>query len=97
LVKPGGFTIVATLNKTLKALALAKFGAEYVLGWMPRGTHDWNRFIPPSQLQQALENSGLTVLKTQGIFFDVLTWDWRLSSDVGVNYMMVASKASGTD
>jgi 2-polyprenyl-6-hydroxyphenyl methylase/3-demethylubiquinone-9 3-methyltransferase len=93
LVKPGGMTIVATLNKTLKSLALAKFAAEYVLGWMPRGTHDWNRFLPPSQLQRALENSGLTVMKTQGVFFDILTWDWRLSSDVDVNYMVVARKA----
>ena len=93
LVKPGGITIVATLNKTLKSLALAKFAAEYVLGWMPRGTHDWNRFIPPAQLQQSLEESGLNILKTQGVFFDVLTWDWRLSSDLDVNYMVVAAKA----
>ncbi len=93
LVKPGGVTIVATLNKTLKSLALAKFAAEYVLGWMPRGTHDWNRFIPPARLQQMLEDSGLTILKTQGVFFDILTWDWRLSSDLDVNYMIVAAKA----
>jgi len=93
LVKPGGITIVATLNKTLKSLALAKFAAEYVLGWMPRGTHDWNRFIPPAQLQQSLEESGLNILKTQGVFFDVLTWDWRLSPDLDVNYMVVAAKA----
>ena len=93
LLKPGGITIVATLNKTLKSLALAKFAAEYVLGWMPRGTHDWNRFIPPAQLQGSLQQAGLTVLKTQGVFFDVLTWDWRLSSDQDVNYMMVAVRA----
>ena len=92
LVKPGGITIVATLNKTLKSLALAKFAAEYVLGWMPRGTHDWNRFIPPALLQKTLEGTGLTILKTQGIFFDILTWDWRLSSDIDVNYMVVARK-----
>lgn len=93
LVKPGGITIVATLNKTLKSLALAKVAAEYVLGWMPRGTHDWNRFIPPAQLQQSLEESGLNILKTQGVSFDALTWDWRLASDLDVNYMMVAAKA----
>jgi 2-polyprenyl-6-hydroxyphenyl methylase / 3-demethylubiquinone-9 3-methyltransferase len=92
LIRPGGLTIIATLNKTLKSLALAKFAAEYVLGWMPRGTHDWNRFIPPDRLQKILEKVGLSILKTQGIFFDVLTWDWRLSSDVDVNYMMVATK-----
>ncbi len=92
LVKPGGMTIVATLNKTLKSLALAKFAAEYVLGWMPRGTHDWNRFLPPAELQKSLQEAGLTTLKTQGVFFDVLTWDWRLSSDLDVNYMVVALK-----
>ena len=92
LVKPGGITIVATLNKTLKSLALAKFAAEYVLGWMPRGTHDWSRFIPPAQLQKFLEEAGLTILKTQGVFFDIPSWDWRLSSDVDVNYVMVAVK-----
>ena len=92
LVKPGGLTIVATLNKTLKSLALAKFAAEYVLGWMPPGTHDGNRFIAPAKLQELLQQSGLSVLKTQGVFFDILTWDWRLSSDQDVNYMVVAAK-----
>jgi 2-polyprenyl-6-hydroxyphenyl methylase/3-demethylubiquinone-9 3-methyltransferase len=92
LVAPGGITVVATLNKTLKSLALAKIGAEYVLGWLPRGTHDWNRFIPPTELNASLEEAGLTVLKIQGISFDPLNWDWRLSSDVDVNYMVVAKR-----
>src|SRR5262249_10241812 len=93
LVKPGGITLVATLNKTFKALALAKFGAEYVLGWLPRGTQDWERFIPPAELRAELEKSGLTILKTQGVSFDPLDWDWKLSSDVDVNYMVVATQA----
>jgi 2-polyprenyl-6-hydroxyphenyl methylase/3-demethylubiquinone-9 3-methyltransferase len=92
LVKPGGLTIVATMNKTLKSLALAKIGAEYVLGWLPRGTHNWNRFIPPAQLRASLEESGLSILKTQGVSFDPLAWDWKLSSDVDVNYMVVAKR-----
>src|ERR1700728_1489324 len=92
LVKPGGITIVATLNKTLKSLALAKIGAEYVLGWLPRGTHDWDRFIPPTELRAELEQSGLTILKTQGVSFNPLAWDWKLSDDVDVNYMVVAAK-----
>jgi 2-polyprenyl-6-hydroxyphenyl methylase/3-demethylubiquinone-9 3-methyltransferase len=92
LVKPGGLTFVATLNKTLKSLALAKIGAEYVLRWLPRGTHDWNRFIPPAELKEALEESGLTVLKTQGVSFNPLGWDWKLSSDVDINYMLVAKR-----
>ena len=93
LVRPGGITIIATMNKTLKALALAKFGAEYVLGWLPRGTHDWNRFIAPRDLQAMVEESGLKTLKIQGVSFDLLAWDWRLSDDVDVNYMLVAGRA----
>jgi len=92
LVKPGGLTFVATLNKTLKSLALAKIGAEYVLNWLPHGTHDWNRFIPPAELKRSLEGTGLTVLKMQGVSFDPLNWDWKLSSDVDVNYMLVAKR-----
>jgi len=92
LVKPGGMTTVATMNKTLKSLALAKIGAEYVLGWLPRGTHDWNRFIPPATLRTMLEESGLTICKTQGVSFNPLAWDWLLSSDVDVNYMITAKR-----
>ena len=92
LVKPGGITVVATLNKTLKSLALAKIGAEYVLNWLPRGTHDWNRFIAPGGLHRKLEDAGLTILKTQGVSFDPLSWDWKLSPDVDVNYMVVAGR-----
>lgn len=94
LINPGGLMFVATLNKTLKALALAKIGAEYILGWLPRGTHDWNRFVEPKRLQTMLRDAGLTVLKTQGVSFDPLGWDWRLSSDTDVNYMVVAERAS---
>lgn len=92
LVKPGGFMIVATLNKTLKSLALAKFAAEYVLRWLPPGTHDWNRFVPPAELRRMLEECGLNPLKTQGVAFDPLAWEWRLSADVDVNYMVVAGR-----
>jgi len=93
LIAPGGLMVVATLNKTLKALALAKIGAEYILGWLPRGTHDWNKFVEPAKLRAMLEEAGLNVLKTQGVAFDPLTWDWRLSSDTDVNYMVVAGRA----
>jgi 2-polyprenyl-6-hydroxyphenyl methylase/3-demethylubiquinone-9 3-methyltransferase len=92
LVKPDGLMVVATLNKTLKSLALAKIGAEYILRWLPPGTHDWNRFVAPSELRRLLEESGLNPLKTQGVEFDPFSWDWRLSSDVDVNYMVVASR-----
>jgi 2-polyprenyl-6-hydroxyphenyl methylase/3-demethylubiquinone-9 3-methyltransferase len=92
LVKPGGLTIVATLNKTLKSLALAKIGAEYVLNWLPRGTHDWNRFLAPAELQAMLEQAGLKTLKIQGVSFDPLAWDWKLSTGTDVNYMIVAGR-----
>lgn len=93
LLKPGGLMFVATLNRTLKSLMLAKFGAEYVLRWLPAGTHDWNRFLMPQELRAQLERAGLSVTRTQGIAFDPLQWDWRLSSDTDVNYVMVATKA----
>jgi 2-polyprenyl-6-hydroxyphenyl methylase/3-demethylubiquinone-9 3-methyltransferase len=89
LIKPGGLMFVATLNKTLKSLALAKIGAEYILGWLPRGTHDWSRFIEPAKLRSMLEESDLNILKTQGVAFDPLSWNWKLSSDTDVNYMVV--------
>ncbi|MDE2074999.1 MAG: bifunctional 2-polyprenyl-6-hydroxyphenol methylase/3-demethylubiquinol 3-O-methyltransferase UbiG [Alphaproteobacteria bacterium] len=92
LVKPGGLMFVATLNKTLKSLALAKIGAEYVLRWVPAGTHDWNRFIEPKRLKALLQDNGLKPLKTQGVSFDPLAWDWRLSNDTDVNYMVVAGR-----
>jgi 2-polyprenyl-6-hydroxyphenyl methylase/3-demethylubiquinone-9 3-methyltransferase len=92
LVKPGGLMYVATLNRTLKALALAKVAAEYILGWLPPGTHDWNRFVEPEQLRAMLEYSGLNILKTQGIAFNPLAWDWRLSTDTDVNYLVIATR-----
>ncbi len=92
LIKPGGLMFVATLNRTLKSLMLAKFGAEYVLRWLPAGTHDWNRFLTPQELRAQLERTGMGIVRTQGIVFDPLQWDWRLSTDTDVNYVMVATK-----
>ncbi len=92
LLHPGGLLIVATLNRTLKSLALAKIGAEYILRWLPPGTHDWNRFVRPEELSARLEAAGLPVQGLQGIAFDPLRWEWRLSRDIGVNYMAVAVK-----
>jgi 2-polyprenyl-6-hydroxyphenyl methylase / 3-demethylubiquinone-9 3-methyltransferase len=92
LVKPGGIMLVATLNRTLKSLALAKIGAEYVLGWLPAGTHDWNRFVRPDEMIQHLSDAGLSLKRLQGVFFDPLRWEWGLSSDTDVNYMVVAER-----
>jgi 2-polyprenyl-6-hydroxyphenyl methylase/3-demethylubiquinone-9 3-methyltransferase len=95
LVGRGGLMFVATLNKTLKSLILAKVTAEYVLGWLPRGTHDWSRFIAPDQLQVMLEKTGLKTMKLQGVTFDPIGWKWRLSPDMAINYMIVACRAGG--
>jgi 2-polyprenyl-6-hydroxyphenyl methylase/3-demethylubiquinone-9 3-methyltransferase len=92
LVAPGGMMVVATLNRTLKSLALAKLGAEYVLRWLPPGTHDWEKFVQPGELHRHIENAGLSVTHTQGVAFDLLRWDWRLSDDTDVNYMKVAER-----
>jgi len=92
LLKPGGIMFVATINRTLKSLMLAKIAAEYVLRWLPAGTHDWNRLITPDELRRYLQDVGLKVTGIQGMVFDLLRWDWRLSPDTDVNYAMVASK-----
>lgn len=92
LINPGGLMFVATLNRTLKSLVLAKFGAEYVLRWLPAGTHDWNRFLTPRELRTQLERAGLRITRIQGIVFDPLRWDWRLGTDTDVNYVMLATK-----
>jgi 2-polyprenyl-6-hydroxyphenyl methylase/3-demethylubiquinone-9 3-methyltransferase len=92
LVRPGGLLFVATINRTLKSLALAKLAAEYVLRWLPPGTHDWNRFIPPERLKTVLAETGLDILRVQGMAFDPLVWDWRLSRDTDVNYVVVAGQ-----
>jgi 2-polyprenyl-6-hydroxyphenyl methylase/3-demethylubiquinone-9 3-methyltransferase len=94
VLAPGGMTIVSTLNRTLKSFALAKVGAEYVLRWLPAGTHEWSRFLTPFELKVMLEDAGLTVTRLQGVSFDVLNWEWKLSSDTDVNYMVVATKAA---
>lgn len=92
LIAPGGMTIVSTINKTLKALMLAKFAAEYVLGWLPPGTHDWNKFVAPGTLHGTLERAGLGIVETKGLAFDPLGWNWRMSSDTDVNYMVAAKR-----
>jgi 2-polyprenyl-6-hydroxyphenyl methylase/3-demethylubiquinone-9 3-methyltransferase len=92
LVAPGGAMVVATLNRTLKAYALAIVGAEYVLRWLPRGSHRWDKFVRPSELARALRAGGLELRDITGMGYDPLTGGWRLGRDVGVNYMVFAVK-----
>jgi 2-polyprenyl-6-hydroxyphenyl methylase/3-demethylubiquinone-9 3-methyltransferase len=88
LMKPGGLMIVATLNRTLKALALAKVGAEYVLRWLPAGTHDWKKFLKPEELRGFLDGEPVMVDGPFGVVFAPLSGRWSQSHDANVNYMM---------
>jgi 2-polyprenyl-6-hydroxyphenyl methylase/3-demethylubiquinone-9 3-methyltransferase len=91
LVKPGGMMFLATLNRTLKAFGLAIVGAEYVLGWLPRGTHDWNKFVRPSELAAPLRHAGLEMTEITGVVYNPLKDKWSLApKDLDVNYMAVA-------
>jgi 2-polyprenyl-6-hydroxyphenyl methylase / 3-demethylubiquinone-9 3-methyltransferase len=93
MVKPGGLMIAATLNRTLKSFALAIVGAEYVLRWLPRGTHQWDKFVTPNELEIALELGGLRVIDETGVIYNPLADSWRLASDMDVNYMLAAERA----
>ncbi len=95
MVKPGGLMIAATLNRTLKSFALAIVGAEYVLRWVPRGTHQWDKFVTPRELETAIENTGLRVIGERGVIYNPLADRWQLSSDMDVNYMLVAARDEG--
>jgi len=93
LLKPGGIMILATLNRTLKAYGLAVLGAEYVLGWLPRGTHDWNKFITPEELSALLAAQGLKARSATGVSYQILSNRWALSPDMDVNYMLTATRS----
>lgn len=93
MVKPGGLMIAATLNRTLKSFALAIVGAEYILRWLPVGSHSWDKFVTPNELEIAMEQGGLRVIADQGVIYNILADRWQLSSDTDVNYMLVAERA----
>lgn len=90
LVKPGGIMIVSTLNRTLKAYALAIIGAELILRWLPLGTHNWDRFVTPDELRAALKAAGLSLTDLTGMVYNPLTDAWRLARDTDVNYFATA-------
>jgi len=94
MVKPGGLMFAATLNRTLKSFALAIVGAEYVLRWLPRGTHQWDKFVTPNELELAMERGGLQVTAERGVIYNLFADRWQLSSDMDVNYMLVAERGN---
>jgi 2-polyprenyl-6-hydroxyphenyl methylase/3-demethylubiquinone-9 3-methyltransferase len=95
LVRPGGMLVMSTLNRTWKSYLLAIIGAEYVLGWLPRGTHDWNRFVATDELARYLADAGFGEPQLSGIVYDVMADDWRLAQDTDVNYIAAAARRPG--
>jgi len=92
LVAPGGLLFTATLNRTLRARALAIFAAENVLRWLPRGTHDFDKFLTPAEIRALLTRHGLRIADETGVVYRPLADEWRLSPDMGINYMVLAEK-----
>jgi 2-polyprenyl-6-hydroxyphenyl methylase/3-demethylubiquinone-9 3-methyltransferase len=90
LVKPGGLFALSTLNRTLKSFALAIVDAEYVLRWLPAGTHHWEQFVTPMELTAALRAAGMRVKTKKGMVYDPLRRTWKLSDDMDVNYFLAA-------
>lgn len=92
LARPGGLVLVATMNRTWKAFAMAIVGAEYVLRWLPRGTHDWKKFLRPSEVAAELRRNGLNTAEVRGMTYNPLGDRLSLSADTDVNYILTAAK-----
>lgn len=92
LVKPGGLMFVATINRTPRAYALAIFGAERVLRWLPPGTHDYRKFLTPDEIKVLIARHGMRLSDETGVVFHPLADEWRTSRDMGINYMLLAEK-----
>jgi 2-polyprenyl-6-hydroxyphenyl methylase/3-demethylubiquinone-9 3-methyltransferase len=89
-VGPGGAFIGATINRTTRSFALAIVGGEYILRWLPPGTHDWRKFLRPSEIVLGLRRNGLLVTRLTGVVYDPRRGEWSLSPDLRVNYMVAA-------
>ena len=92
LLKKNGLMFVATLNKTFKSYVFAIIGAEYVLRWLPIGTHDWQKFVKPDELKTILVKNNLHVEKLDGMNFNIIKDEWNVSSDTSINYIAKAIK-----
>lgn len=93
LLKPGGLMVCSTLNRNAKSFALAIVGAEWVMRWLPKGTHDWQKFITPDELYDLIRRAGLTPVDRKGMVFNPVSWRWSLSDrDLSVNYVTASLK-----
>lgn len=94
MVKPGGLMFIATINRTMKAWALAIVAAEQVLRWLPRGTHQYEKLVRPEEIERPLAEAGMHVIDRTGVFYNPLSASWNTSRDMDVNYMMLARRPS---
>lgn len=92
MLRPGGLMFVATINRTMKAWGLAIIGAEHILRWLPKGTHQYEKLVRPEEIEQPLAAEGLSILETNGVFYNPLKDAWALSNDTDVNYMMLTER-----
>ena len=92
MVKPGGLMFIATINRTPKAMALAIVGAEYVLRWLPRGTHQYEKLVRPAEIEGPLSAAGMGIVDRSGVSYSPLSDRWNLSRDMDVNYMLLAAR-----
>ena len=93
LLKPGGLHICSTINRNPKSFAMAIVGAEYIMRWLPKGTHEWSKFITPDELFALLEQAGLTPVDRKGFIFNPLSWQWSISDrDLSVNYVTASTR-----
>lgn len=93
LLKPGGIMICSTLNRNPKSYMMAIIGAEHVMRWLPKGTHEWSKFITPDELYDLIRNAGLTPVDRKGFVFNPIAWSWSLSDrDLSVNYVTASTK-----
>jgi len=93
LLKPNGLMLCSTINRNPKSFAMAIVGAEYVMRWLPKGTHEWSKFITPDELFELISNAGLTPVDRKGYVFNPITWVWSISDrDLSVNYVTASTK-----
>ncbi len=91
-LKPDGLFFVATLNRTLKSYAFAILGAEYILRWLPKGTHDWKKFVRTSEMVEGLRSCGLDIMDMTGVAYSPLRDDWQLTRNLDINYMVTTAR-----
>jgi 2-polyprenyl-6-hydroxyphenyl methylase / 3-demethylubiquinone-9 3-methyltransferase len=95
MLRPGGLMFIATINRTMKAYGMAIIGAEYILGWLPKGTHSYQKLVRPEEIEAALAPTGIAIIDRLGVTFNPLTDQWSRSNDIAVNYMMLTSRPKG--